>query len=468
MDIEVYSKDFSKDILWTPTTFTTPQMSVKTNVNLSGDLNNTDYNLLRDRLLQSLRDKKLAEKLAADLNQLVKDADLDVAVFLVDAPDGAPTRLERLKKDAEKRIKEFEGEVSKLFTDSWNTFVKDHQAYKTYKIKIGIDVAVATISIGGSVASLATSATPLAPVTLVMGLYGIIKNTAKLVVVIRNAVIEAETVAKDLTKNCADLKVKLEKLVKLDEEQQKKIEQAKKGKTETEKEVKKLEEEMKDIKKKTEAAKKLIKAKEKLKEFFVALGNKLSGDVVGVKVATVEGIASKASLYGNKCRGIQETTRKIASDYMQSIEKMLELGQYCDKLEQHFVARAQVLDFSPKAKAEIVKMSSKIQIARKAWMGMQDTMKKLNDDVGKSETRYQENVEKSKKFSETTKKAQEAFKTSNWAEAGRWCGVAIDVGLTAGANGASNWANTEKAVTTSMKLLTIFEKEAITELKKKM
>ena len=40
--------------------------------------------------------------------------------------------------------------------------------------------------------------------------------------------------------------------------------------------------------------------------------------------------------------------------------------------------------------------------------------------------------------------------------------------VAAGATGSAAWANSEKAVTTSMKLLTIFEKEAITELKKKM
>lgn len=147
---------------------------------------------------------------------------------------------------------------------------------------------------------------------------------------------------------------------------------------------------------------------------------------------------------------------------------MLVLGKHCDDLETHFAKPASGLGFSGKATAEIEKMNKKVRTARAAWMGMQEAMKQLNADIEAGEKRYQKSVDKSKKFAETAKKAQEAFKTANWAEAGRWCGVAVDVGLTAGAGGAAAWANSEKAATTSLKLLTIFEKEAIIELKKKM
>src|SRR5262249_14718191 len=117
------------------------------------------------------------------------------------------------------------------------------------------------------------------------------------------------------------------------------------------------------------------------------------------------------------------------------------------------------LEFSKKAKADIAKLNGKIQTARKAWTGMQQAMKQLNADIEASETRYQENLAKGQRFSETAKKAQEAYKTANWAEAGRWFGVAT---------GSSAWDGSDQAATTSLKLLAIFEKEAITELKKKM
>lgn len=470
MDIVVYQKDFAKDVAaaYAPKAFTLSPLPCKAGVTTSADVSDADYNILRDRLKETLDSKKIPEKLIAALVALAKHADQEIAVAVLVDPSAAQTILADFQKEARAKVKEFEAEVTKAFGDSWTAFVKDHQAYKTYKIKIAIDASVAGVSLAGSIASLATAATPAAPVTLVLGIYGIVKNATKLIVVTRNAMMEAETVAEELVKDCESLKKKMDKLAKLEEEAKKKDELAKKEKHATEEEMKQLEKDAKDAKKKAEAEKKKTKLKEKLKELAVSFLNKISGDVVGVKISTVEGIASKCSLYGNKCRGVQEGTRAIATDYLQAIDKMLALGKYCDELEAHFVKYSSTLGFSPKATAEIGKLNAKIKTARNAWTSMQESMKQLNLDVEASEKRYQTNAEKQKKFAETAKKAQEAFKTANWAEAGRWCGVAVDIGLTAGANGASAWSNAEKAATTSLKLLTIFEKEAITELKKKM
>lgn len=467
MKIEVYTKDFGKDVAALgPKSFSAPSLPCSAAVDISGNIDAADYNILRDRLLQSLRDSKLAEKLIAELAKLTKEADDDVALEALKGKDKAEARLKQYRKDMQAEVDAFAKQVSETFTKSWTTFVADHDKYRTYKIKAALDVTVSAISLAASIAGLATSATPAAPATLPLAIYGIGKNLTKLVIQCRNLYIEAETVGKEVETEIGKVRKKLDDLEKLEE---KAATDGAKGKKAASDEVAALEKDASgtDAKKAAEAKKKLIKAKEKLKELTVSFGNKLTGDAVGLKIVSIEGLASRNSLYGNKIRGIQEGTRGMARDCIDMTDKMTQLHDYVRALDDDYKKTVAIVGWSAPARSALAEPQKKVAVAFKAWSETVKAVKSIQADVEASEKRCLDNLAKQKKFGETVTKAQEAFKTKNWAEAGRWLGVAADVGLSV-TGGASAFANTDKIVGTSMKLVLIAEKEVITELKNRV
>lgn len=467
MKIEVYAKDFGKDVAALgPKSFSAPSLPCSATVDISGNIDAADYNILRDRLLQSLRDSQLAEKLITDLAALTKQADDEVALEALKSKDKAEARLKQYRTDMQAAVDVFAKQVSETFTKAWTTFVADHDKYRTYKVKAAIDFTVNVASLAASIAGLATSATPAAPATLPLAIYGIGKSLSKLIVQCRNLYIEAETVGKDVETEVGKISKKLDELVKLED---KASADGAKGKKAASDEVEALEKDAsgKDAKKAAEAKKKLIKAKEKLKEFGVSFGNKVTGDVVGLKIVSIEGLVSRNSLYGNKIRGIQEGTRGMARDCIEMTDKMTQLHDYVRARDDDYKKVVALVGYSPLARQALAKPQQKVAVAFKAWAETVKAVKSIQTDVEASEKRCLENLAKQKKFGETVTKAQESFKTKNWAEAGRWLGVAVDVGLTV-SGGASAFANTGKIIETSMKLVVIAEKEAITELKNRV
>ena len=443
MRIEVYKKDFGKDVegFGAPRAINVPSMPCTVAIEISAKVDDADYNILRDRLIDSMEKSQLADKLAVSLYKLTKATDELVGGLIVSGQSKAiPAALATYKKNAEAEIGKFEGEVAKVFIASWKKFIEDRQKYKTYKIKAGIDFAVNVVSLAGSIASLAASATPAAPVTAVMGIYGILKNTTKLCVQCRNLYIEAETVAKDVD---ADLVSLVKKFDKVQAEVAKGTDKA-------------------------EAEAKKTKATVKVKELGVAVANKLFGDVVGVFVSTVQGVVKKNSLYGNKIRGIQEETRGFAKDYVAMTDHMEVLYQYLRDLDNQYKTMVDKLGYGNIAKDYLGRRQKKIKTAFDAWAGAQKAMKLVQQQVAASETRYQENLTRQKALQKVIDELDGIFKTKKWAEAGRWIGVLADVGLAIGPSGSAGWATTDKTVTSVMKLVVIAEKEVITEIKDRL
>ena len=442
MRIEVFKKDFKKDVegFGALGAIVLPPMPCTVAIEVSGKVEDADYNILRDRLIDSLEKNPLADKLAVSLYKLSKSTDELVGALIVgDQADKIPAALAAYKKNAQAEVDKFEAEVAKVFIASWKKFIEDRQKYKTYKIKAGLDFTVNVVSLLGSIASLAASATPAAPVTAVMGIYGILKNTTKLCVQCRNLYIEAETVAKDVDADVASLKKKFDK-VQADVEKgtDKALAEAKKAKRE-----------------------------EKVKELSVAVGNKLFGDIVGVFVASVQGVTKKNSLYGNKIRGIQEETRKFAKDYLAMADHMQELYKYLRELDDQYTAMVSKLGYG-NAKDMLARRQKKIKTAFDAWNGAQKAVKLIQVQVADSETRHGTNLVRQKELQGIIDDLEKSFKTKKWAEAGRWLGVAADVGLSIGPSGAAGWSSTDKVVTSVMKLVTIAEKEVITEIKERL
>lgn len=443
MRIEVYKKDFKKDVegFGAPKAIEIPSMPCLVAIEVSAKVEDGDYNILRDRLLAHLTKSQLADKLAVTLHKLTKNADELVAGLIVAGEAKAiPEVLADYQKKVRKAVSEFEGEVSKVFIASWKKFTEDHQKYKTYKFKAGIDFVVNLASLAGSVASLATAATPAAPVTAVMGIYGILKNTTKLCIQCRNLYIEAETLAKDIDADVASLKKKFDK-AQADAEKgtDKAIAEAKKAKREV-----------------------------KVKELAVVMGNKVFGDIIGVFVTSVETTTKKNSQYGNKIRGIQEETRKFAKDYVAMTDHMQELYKYLRELDDQYKTFVDKVGYSSIAKDYLAKRQKKIKTAFDAWNGATKAMKSVHAEVEGSEKRYEDNLARQKQLQKVIDDFEAAFKTKNWAVAGRWLGVAADVGLAIGPSGAAGWATTDKTVISVMKLVTIAEKEVITEIKDRL
>lgn len=443
MQIEVYKKDFKKDVesFGMPQAIELPAMPCLVSIEISAKVEDGDYNILRDRLLEHLTTSQLADKLSVTLYKLTKSTDELVAGLVVAGEGKAiPKALAAYQKSAQEAVSKFETDVAKVFIASWKRFIEDRQKYKTYKIKAGIDFVVNLASLAASIAGLATAATPAAPVTAVMGIYGILKNTTKLCIQCRNLYIEAETLAKDVDADVASLKKKFDK-VQADVEKgtEKAVAEAKKAKREV-----------------------------KVKELAVVMGNKLFGDIIGVFVASVETTTKKNSQYGNKIRGIQEETRKFAKDYLTMIDHMQELYKYLRELDDQYKVFVDKVGYGNIAKDYLGRRQKKIKTAFDAWNGAHKAMKSIHDQVAASEKRYEDNLARQKQLQKVIDDFEAAFKTKNWAVAGRWLGVAADVGLAIGPSGAAGWATTDKTVTSVMKLVLIAEKEVITEIKDRL
>lgn len=441
MIIEIYSKNFQKDIegFGKPKCIDVPSMPCKVSLDIGGKVDEADYNLIRSRLMDSMTASQVVEKFEVEVHKLTKESDNLVAALLITEPSKVDEVLKAYPKAVKEAMVKFEAAVAKDFKTAWTKLIEDRSKYKAYKIKAAIDLTVSAVSLAGSVASLATAATPAAPLTAVMGIYGITKNLSKLCIQCRNLYVEAETIAKDVDKDVAALKTKLDKHLKdLATATQESLAKAKKD-----------------------------KAVVKLKELGAAVGDKLFGDLATVLVTSVAGATKKNSLYGNKIRGIQETTVGYTKDYLAMIDNLEKLHKYVKALDDEYKVFVSKVGYSPVAQPYLAKRQNKIKIAFDAWNGATKAMQLMNTTVADSEKRYQDNLAKQKKFQENIDAAEAAFKTKNWAEAGRWIGVAADVGLSIGPSGAAAWENADKIVGSVMKLVTIAEKEAITELKKK-
>lgn len=439
MKIEIYKKDFKKDVegFGAPNGIEVPAMPCLVTVDISGKIDDKDFNILRDRLMGVMTKDPIADKLCVQLYKITKSTDELVAALTISEPKSIPAVLKDCQKQLQHEVSKFEADVSKAFLAIWKKFLEDKDKYKTYKFKAGIDMTVNIVSLLGSIASLAASATPAAPVTAVMGTYGILKNFTKICVQCRNLYIEAETVAKDVESDCKKLKAKFDKL-------QEQLE--------------------KDLDKEAKKTKLQVKGT----DLGIAFGNKLFGDVVGVFATGVQSATKKNSLYGNKIRGVQEKTREFAKDYLQMIDHMQSLYEYVRKLDDEYKVFVSKAGYSKMAQPLLAKRQKKIKVAFDAWNGATKAMKTLNDQVAASEKRYEDNLVKQKEFQKAIDQAEGAFKTKKWAEAGRWLGVLADVGLAVGPNGAAAWEGANKIVETTMKLVVIAEKEVITELKERL
>jgi hypothetical protein len=441
---EIYAKDFKKDVDGfdqKPQCIEVPALPCSVKIELGDKVDTRDYDLLRSRLADAFTANQLDDKLCVKLHKVTKEFDDMIGALIVarkfDAVDKALSAYQKLMQ---KTVIEFEGEVSKVFVGIWKKFLEDHQKYKTYKFKAVIDFGVNVASLAGSIASLAASATPAAPVTAVMGTYGILKNTAKLCIQCRNLYIEAETLAKDVEADVATLKKKYDKVQS----------EVDKG---TEKELGKAKKEKREV---------------KAKEMAVAIGNKLFGDVVGMLVTSVDTTTKKNSQYGNKIRGVQEQTKAFAREHGDMVDNMQKLYDYVRELDDEYKVLVSKVSNGALARAELGKRQKKIKTAFDAWNGARKAMDTIRDQVQVSEKRYLTNLDKHKGLQKVIDDFEKEFKTKNWAEAGRWLGVAADVGLSIGPGGASAWESTGKIVESTMKLVVIAEKEVITELKNKM
>ncbi len=441
MIIDVYAKDFKKDIegFGKPKCIEVPAMPCKVSFDIGGKVDEADYNLIRSRLMDSMTKSQVVEKFEVEVHKITQTSDNLAAALLVTEPKKVDEVLKSYRTSVQAAVAKFESAVADDFKTAWNKLIEDRAKYKAYKVKAAIDFTVNVVSLAGSIAGLATAATPAAPVTAVMGAYGIVKSLSKLCIQCRNLYVEAETIAKDVDKDVVALKAKVDKRQKeVDAGTADSLAQAKKDK-------------------------KVVK----VKELGVAVGNKLFGDIVTVFVASIDGATKKNGQYGNKIRGIQEATVGYTKDYLAMTGHLNEMHKYLLALDGEYQVFVAKVGYSPVAQPFLAKRQKQIKTAFDAWSGATKAMVLMNDTVAGSEKRYQDNLARQKKFQAGIDEAEKAFKTKNWAEAGRWIGVVAEAGLSVGPSGAGAWDSANAIVGSVMKLVTIAEKEAITELKKK-
>ncbi|HSI57361.1 MAG TPA: hypothetical protein VLA16_07390, partial [Ideonella sp.] len=112
-----------------------PAMPCKVSFDISGKVDEADYNLIRSRRMDSMTKSQVVEKFEVEVHKITETSDNLVAALLVTEPKKIAEVLKAYPKAVQAAVNKFEAAVADDFKTAWNKLIEDRAKYKAYKVK---------------------------------------------------------------------------------------------------------------------------------------------------------------------------------------------------------------------------------------------------------------------------------------------------------------------------------------------